>query len=363
MFNRYFFKNLDKMLLLTVFVIIGISIVMISSATGGKFTGFAQKQLISAVVAFIAFLTIAAVDYSKLEGLIKPLYVLGLIMLVIVLVVGSSAKGAKSWIMIGGGFNIQPSELVKLIMIAVLAFVLSKKGEIDTFKELLPVLAMVALPVGLIMLQPDLGTVLVFAGITIGMLFMSGVKLKHLAILGGATAACLPVFWHFLKAYQKNRLLTFINPSLDPLGSGYNIIQSKIAIGSGGIYGKGIFHGTQATLNFLPEPHTDFIFSVIGEELGFIGAVVILLLYFIIVWRGIKIAAEAKDAFGSLMAVGVVCLYLCHILLNIGGAAGIMPLTGLPLPLMSYGGSSLVTNMAALGILESVHIRRKELMF
>lgn len=363
MFNRYFFKNLDKVLLLTVFLIIGISIVMISSATGGEFSRLAQKQLISAVVALLAFLFIAAIDYSKLEGLIKPLYIFGLFLLILVLVIGNNAKGAKSWIIIGGGFNLQPSEIVKLIMIAVLAFVLSKKGEIETFKELIPVLAMVALPVGLIMLQPDLGTVLVFAGITLGMLFMSGLKMKHLGILFAAGGACLPVFWHVLKDYQKNRLLTFIDPSLDPLGAGYNIIQSKIAIGSGGIYGKGIFHGTQATLNFLPEPHTDFIFSVIGEEIGFIGALVILLLYFIIVWRGIKIAAEAKDAFGSLMATGVVCLYLCHILLNVGGATGIMPLTGLPLPLMSYGGSSLVTNMAALGILESVHIRRKEMMF
>ena len=363
MFNRYFFKNLDKILLLTVLIIIGVSIVMISSATGGEFTKLAQKQLISAVVALMAFLTIAAIDYSKLEGLIKPLYIVGLILLIIVLVIGSTNKGAKSWIMLAGGFNIQPSELVKLIIIVVLAFVLSKKGEIETFKGLIPVLAIVAIPVCLIMLQPDLGTVLVFAGIAVGMLFMSGVKFKYLGILFGAAAACFPVFWHFLKAYQKNRLLTFIDPSLDPLGAGYNIIQSKIAIGSGGIYGKGLFHGTQATLNFLPAPQTDFIFSVIGEEIGFIGALVILLLYFIVIWRGIRIAAEAKDTFGSLMATGVVCMYLCHILLNIGGATGIMPLTGLPLPLMSYGGSSLVTNMAALGILESVHIRRKEMMF
>ena len=362
MFNRYFFKNLDYVMIFVVMTIIVIGVTMIISTTGQHFSANAQKQVIAAVIGFFLMLVISAVDYSKLSGLVKPLYGIGIFMLIAVLIIGTVTKGAKSWINLGG-FNMQPSEFVKIVLIVTMAFIMSSRKNPETVKDLVFPLAVYGFPVALILLQPDLGTALVFMGILAGMLFIGEIRYKYLFGMLGCGLVALPMFWQILKDYQKNRLLTFIDPALDPLGAGYNIIQSKIAIGSGYIWGKGLFHGTQINLNFLPEPHTDFIFSAIGEELGFAGSMLVLLLFFILVYRGIRIAVEAKDDFGKLMATGVVCMYTFHILLNVGGATGIMPLTGIPLPLVSYGGSSLVTNLAALGILQSVHIRRKELIF
>jgi len=253
---------------------------------------------------------------------------------------------------------------MKLVVIVTLANYFSIPAhQVKRLIDLLKPGLIFAVPMALIMLQPDLGTVLVYVGILFGMLFIAGVPLRHFFLFSGIGAACLPAFWMLLKDYQKNRLLTFFDPSLDPLGAGYNVIQSKIAIGSGHIWGKGLFEGTQATLKFLPEPHTDFIYAVMAEDFGFVGSMALLVLFFILIWRGAQIAADAKDPFGQLMAVGVVCMFAFHLLLNVGGATGIMPLTGLPLPLISSGGSSLVANMLAIGVLQSVHIRSRELLF
>ena len=238
-----------------------------------------------------------------------------------------------------------------------------KVGKLNTFKDLIPIFIFVGIPFFLILKQPDLGTALVFIAILMGMLFVAGIRLKHFVAIIIAGLAALPVFWYFLKDYQKERLMVFLDPNADPLGSGYHIIQSKIAIGSGMFFGKGIFSGTQSQLNFLPENHTDFIFAVVGEETGFIGALIVLLLYFIILYRGIRIASAAKDNFGMLLATGITSMFVFHILVNIGMTMGIMPVTGIPLPLMSYGISSLVMNLFSIGLLLNIYMRRQKIMF
>lgn len=362
MFNRNLFENIDYLLLAVVVVTLGFSVVMVSSATGGYYSSFAQRQTVWGIIGIAGMFVVASIDYSKLTSFVKIFYLFNLLILTLVLVIGTESKGAQSWIRIGG-VGVQPAEFAKLIIILTLSYHLDQKGSLGRWKDLIGPLVHVGVPILLILKQPDLGTALVFIGILFGLLFVAGLRYKHLAALIGMGMAALPVFWHSLQDYQKKRILTFIDPSLDPLGAGYNVIQSKVAIGSGMIFGKGLFSGTQNQLNFLPEQHTDFIFSVIGEELGLIGAGTVLLLYFIIIYRGIKIAIDAKDRFGTFLAMGVVFLYLFHVIINIGGAMGVMPLTGIPLPLMSYGGSSILTNMAAIGMLQSVHVRRKELMF
>jgi rod shape determining protein RodA len=249
-------------------------------------------------------------------------------------------------------------------MIISLAHLLEKRqGRLDNFKDLIPIFIFVGVPFLLVLKQPDLGTSLVFLAILFGMLFIAGIRVKHLAAIVAGGIAFMPIFWHFLKDYQKMRLTVFLDPNVDPLGSGYHIIQSKIAIGSGMLFGKGLFAGTQSQLNFLPENHTDFIFAVIGEELGFVGSVVVLTLYFILIYRGIKIAGEARDNFGMLLATGITSMLAFHVLVNVGMTAGIMPVTGIPLPLMSYGVSSLSTNLVSIGILLNIYMRRQKILF
>ena len=249
-------------------------------------------------------------------------------------------------------------------MIISLANLLDKKaGRLNSFKDIIPIFIYVGIPFLLVLKQPDLGTSLVFLAILFGMLFIAGIRMKLLATIVGAGIMVAPLLWHFLKDYQKKRLTVFLDPNVDPLGSGYHIIQSKIAIGSGMLFGKGLFGGTQSQLNFLPENHTDFIFAVIGEELGFIGAVIILLLYFLLLYRGVKVAGAARDSFGMLLATGITSMLTFHVLVNVGMTAGIMPVTGIPLPLMSYGVSSLTTNLVSIGILLNIYMRRQKILF
>jgi rod shape determining protein RodA len=284
-------------------------------------------------------------------------------MLLAVMFVGQSALGAQRWIQIGP-ISLQPSEFSKLIMIVSLASLLDKRaGRLNSLKEVIPVFLYVGIPFLLVMKQPDLGTALVFLAILFGMIYVAGINTRVLMMIFGAGLAFLPIFWHFLKDYQKMRLTVFIDPNVDPLGSGYHIIQSKIAIGSGMLFGKGLFGGTQSQLNFLPENHTDFIFAVVGEELGFVGAALILILYFILLYRGIKIAGIARDNFGTLLATGITSMLTFHVLVNVGMTAGIMPVTGIPLPLMSYGVSALTTNLISIGILLNIYMRRQKILF
>ncbi len=259
-----------------------------------------------------------------------------------------------------GSFRLQPSEFAKIALIITLAaFMAERKGNI-ALKDILFSSLHLAVPLGLVIIQPDLGTAMVFLAIWLGILLVSGAKINHYLLI---ILLCIIIFslalqFHMLKDYQMRRLLVFLNPDLDPLGSGYNLLQSKIAIGSGRLQGKGLFSGTQGRLNFIPSHHTDFIFAVLGEELGFLGTSLLLGLYFILLSRGIRIASTAKDMFGTLVATGIIVMLLFQIMVNVGMTIGIMPITGIPLPLVSYGGSSLLANMIAIGLLFNICMRR-----
>ena len=366
--NNRLLRRLDITMIATVAAIIVISLVIIGSAThintpSDERYWFVQRQGIFAIINGLLIFFLLNFDYKMLQHYGNRLYIFNLIMLVAVMVLGQSALGAQRWIQIGP-ITLQPSEFSKIIMIISLASILEDKiGKLNTFKDLLPVAAYLAVPFLLVLKQPDLGTSLVFLAIFVGMIFAAGVNLRLLAMIFGAGIACLPVLWHFLKDYQKMRIMVFMDPNVDPLGSGYHIIQSKIAIGSGMLFGKGLFGGTQSQLNFLPENHTDFIFAVVGEELGCVGAALLLILYLILLYRGVKIAREASDNFGMLLAVGISSMLAFHVLVNVGMTTGIMPVTGIPLPLMSYGVSSLTTNMMSIGILLNIYMRRQKILF
>lgn len=368
MLSRRLLRNLDFVTIATVSLLIVISLVVIGSAThintpSDERYWFVERQGFFALMNVVIIFVMLNFDYKILGKFATPLYVINMVMLLAVMFIGQSALGAQRWIQIGP-ISLQPSEFSKLIMIISLADMLDKKkGRLYSFKDLIPIFIYVALPFLLVLKQPDLGTSLVFLAILFGMIFVAGIRTKHLMIIFAAGAAFMPIFWHFLKDYQKKRLTVFIDPNVDPLGSGYHIIQSKIAIGSGMLFGKGLFAGTQSQLNFLPENHTDFIFAVIGEELGFVGAVLILMLYFVLLYRGIKIAGLARDNFGTLLATGITSMLAFHLLVNVGMTAGIMPVTGIPLPLMSYGVSALTTNMVSIGILLNIYMRRQKIMF
>lgn len=368
MLSRRLLRNLDFVTIATVSLLIVISLVIIGSAThintpSDERYWFVERQGFFALMNIIIIFVMLNFDYKILGKFATGLYGINMVMLLAVMFVGQSALGAQRWIQLGP-ISLQPSEFSKLIMIISLADLLDKKkGQLYSFKDLIPIFLYVAVPFLLVLKQPDLGTALVFLAILFGMIFVAGIRTKHLMMIFGAGAAFMPIFWHFLKDYQKKRLTVFIDPNVDPLGSGYHIIQSKIAIGSGMLFGKGLFAGTQSQLNFLPENHTDFIFAVIGEELGFVGAVLILMLYFILLYRGIKIAGLARDNFGTLLATGITSMLAFHLLVNVGMTAGIMPVTGIPLPLMSYGVSALTTNMVSVGILLNIYMRRQKIMF
>jgi rod shape determining protein RodA len=361
-------RRTDWTLMMATAGIILMSLIIIGSAThintpGEERYWFVARQGLFAVVNLAMAAFLMNFDYKMLQGYGNKLYIFNLIMLLAVMLVGQSALGAQRWISIGP-ISIQPSEFSKLIMIVSLAGMLEEKvGKLNTLEELIPVAAYVGLPFLLVLKQPDLGTSLVFMAIFFGMVFVCGIRLRLLGGIFAAGIAMMPLLWHFLKDYQKMRIMVFMDPNVDPLGSGYHIIQSKIAIGSGMLWGKGLFEGTQSQLNLLPENHTDFIFAVVGEELGFIGVVCLLLLYMVVLWRGIQIAKDASDMFGRLLAVGITSMLAFHVLVNVGMTLGIMPVTGIPLPLMSYGVSSLTTNIMAVAILINIQLRKKKLEF
>ena len=366
--NKRWLRRMDFTLIAATAAIIVMSLVIIGSAThintpSDERSWFVQRQGLFAILNGALAVFLMNFDYKMLQRYGNRLYVFNIIMLLAVMFLGHSALGAQRWIQLGP-ITLQPSEFSKIIMIVSLAAMLEDKiGKLNNLHDLLPVAAYVGLPFLLVMKQPDLGTSLVFMAIFLGMIFASGVNLRLLGSIFAAGIACMPILWHFLKDYQKMRIMVFMDPNVDPLGSGYHIIQSKIAIGSGMLFGKGLFGGTQSQLNFLPENHTDFIFAVVGEELGFIGAAFLLVLYLIVLWRGVKIARDASDTFGMLLAVGITSMLAFHVLVNVGMTTGIMPVTGIPLPLMSYGVSSLTTNIMSIAILLNIHMRKQKLLF
>ena len=366
--SKRLLRRTDLTLIVAAVAIVIMSLVIIGSATHVNTPSeerywFVQRQGISIVIDIALAAFLMNFDYKILQRYGNHFYVFNLILLILVMLVGQTALGAQRWIALGP-ISIQPSEFSKLIMIIALAAMLEKRGgKINTITDLAPVAAYVGVPFLLVLKQPDLGTSLVFLAIFFGMVFVAGVRLRLLLGIFGAGLAAMPVLWHFLKDYQKMRIMVFMDPNVDPLGAGYHIIQSKIAIGSGMLFGKGLFGGTQSQLNFLPENHTDFIFSVVGEELGFVGCAILLLLYLVVLWRGIRIAQDASDLFGRLLAVGITSMLAFHVLVNAGMTMGIMPVTGIPLPLMSYGVSSLTTNIMAIAILLNIQLRRQKLLF
>ncbi len=368
--------GIDYILLLIVFALIGIGLVMISSATHNyslfQPNLYLARQIAAAVLGFIAMMLALFFDYRRLKNYAELIYIGSIVMLVMVIFFGRTVSGGQRWFYFGP-INFQPSELAKIAIIISLAALLSSKDlELDCWSDFIYPFLYLSLPAVLVFVQNDLGTALVFGFIMLGMLFLAGANLKLLLgfVGGGLASIILWIFLHLqfglaipFKHYQLMRLIVFLDPSLDPQNYGYNIIQSQIAIGSGGLYGKGLFSGTQTRLNFLPEQHTDFIFSVVAEELGFIGSMVVLFLFFLLLWKGIEIISQAKDRFGILIAGGVVFMFTFHILENIGMTIGMMPITGIPLPFLSYGGSSLLTNMLAIGLLLNIKMRRQKLSF
>ncbi len=364
--DRKLVKNIDLGIVLSTILLIIYGFFAISSAThitSGGSIGTLKIQIVAFILGIIGILIILLIDYKSFGDNYVLIYGINIFLLVLVLVIGFTTKGTKGWIDLGP-VNMQPSEIVKLGYILTFAKYLEKKKDnLGKLLGVLPALMHLGIIVGLILLQPDFGTALVFIFISMFMLFAAGINLKIVAGAFGAFLVSLPVMWKLLKPYQKDRILVFFNPELDPMGAGYHVIQSETAIGSGKFMGKGLFQGTQNNLGFIPERHTDFIFSVIGEELGLIGALLLLLLFAWLLLRCLHIARVSKDDYGMLICVGVMSMFLFHVLENIGMTIGLMPVTGIPLPFISYGGSSLLTNMAAVGLVLNVGMRRQVIRF
>jgi len=357
------FEDLDRVLLFLVLVIFLIGLCCIWSASNNRgleiMERFVTRQAFWMLIGLVILLPLfVLIDYQKIIDFGYVMYVLGLLLLCLVLVMGRIRLGAQRWFSIAG-FSVQPSEFYKIIyIITVTSYLGHTRSEIATARGLIVPLLLTVLPFLLIIAQPDLGTALILIPVFFAMLFVAGARVLHLLglILMGVGAS--PLFWHCLKAYQKKRLLVFLNPDIDPLGAGYTVIQSKIAIGSGGLFGKGWLAGTQNQLNFLPERHTDFIFSVIGEEWGLLGAVVLIGLYCWLLKRGIMIIEGTTDIYGKLLGTGIITMLSFQICVNIAMTMGLMPVVGVPLPLMSYGGSSLWTTIIAIALLLNVGMRR-----
>lgn len=318
------------------------------------------KQLYYFIMGFGLILAIISVDYRIFMSWNYPLYCIIILLLLYALLLGKSQAGTQRWINLGF-FNLQPSEPTKLMLVITLASFYSRKdtGKGFSLKELMVPISLTFLPFLLILQQPDLGTALMLCFIFASMTLFVKLKWQTLTIMGSVVVATIPIAWkYFLKPYQRQRIETFLNPEADPLKSGYHILQSKIAVGSGGITGKGYLDGTQGHLDFLPERHTDFAFSIWAEEFGFIGSVVFLSLYFFLILWGLNSAVSSRDKFGTLLCIGVVSLIFWQAFINLCMVMGMLPVVGMPLPLFSYGGSSLITTMAGIGILISVRMRR-----
>jgi rod shape determining protein RodA len=379
-FDARLLRHLDKLLLLAMLALIGTGIVVISSAargymgTEGAALGFVHRQLAAAGIGFVLMLVALLFDYEEYGRMTWVLYGLNVLLLLAVLAMGKFTNGAQSWISLGP-VQIQPSELGKVMLILTLGHHLDRMERLQSIWDLVTPAIHVLPLLALLLLQPDLGTALVFVAITAAMVYMAGFPGWKLSLLGGGPIAAVAGWFAAykkwpdkvsmwpLKEHQIARLETFVNPTADPTGTGYHVIQSKISIGSGGMMGRGLYHGTQNMLGFLPEQHTDFIFSVIGEELGFAGGALVLLLFLVLLWRVMAIAATAKDRYGSLIATGVTAMIGFHVLENVGMTLGVMPVTGIPLPFISYGGSSMMANMVAIGLVLNVGMRRQKIMF
>ena len=356
------FRDFDWPLLAVVLLLCTISVLEIYSATlHTKYVGFHTKQIYWIVGGLVAMFLFSRVDYHKLIDFVPWAYGVCVVALVAVLAVGQKVLGARRWIRLGP-MHFQPSEWVKLVLILLVArYFANLGGRSLTWKDIFKAFGLVGLPMLLVLKQPDLGTTLTYTPIMIAGLLLGGISIRQALILFTCAVTLVAGVWSsgkLLKPYQKARLTSFINPDNDPKGSGYQLLQSKIAVGSGGIWGKGAERGTQTQGDFLPIPHADFIFAAFSEEHGFVGAIFVLLLYFFILMRLIQNAQTAADLSGSLIIMGVVAVLTFQIAVNVGMVIGFMPVTGIPLPLMSYGGSSVLFTFLALGTVMNVRMRR-----
>jgi rod shape determining protein RodA len=361
-------RRLDWVLLLAALTLsLGGAIVVYSAtrvvAAGEDPQAFLKRHLLNLGIGLVLGAATMLFDYRTLRAYAPFLYVASILGLIAVLSpLGSTINGAQAWILLPGGFSVQPSELMKVALVVGLAMLLAERRDAETepqFRDVVVALLIAALPLALVMLQPDLGTGVVMAMIVLGILAVAGMRLSWLvALLAlGVFGAIIAVHVGVLDQYQIDRLLAFANPDLDPRGVGYNTNQARIGVGSGGLFGTGLFEGSQTNGDFIPEQETDFIFTVVGEELGFAGSATLILLFAILLWRAGRIAMRAEDLFGTLVATGILCWFTFQMFENIGMVTGIMPVTGVPLPFVSYGGSSMFANWMAIGLLENVHLR------
>ena len=362
--------GLDWVLMLAVSALIVLGSLLVWSATShradltaGDPAAYLKKQLVNVAIGVVLLMIVMATDHRVVRIVAPLVYLASIVGLLLVLIMGSTINGSRSWLQLGG-MSIQPSEFAKLAVVIGMALLVAERAEgrwrnqIGS-AEVIGMLVIAGVPAALIMGQPDLGTMLVLSATVFGVLSASGAPRRWLLLLagGGVTAAVLAVAAGLLKEYQVLRFLAFTNPDLDPRGAGYNVEQARIAVGNGGLFGQGLFDGSQTRSGFVPEQHTDFIFTVAGEELGLIGAGLLIALLGVVIWRSLAIARPTDDVFGRLAAAGIACWFGFQAFQNIGMCLGIMPVTGVPLPFVSYGGSSMFAGMLAVGLLQNIHLR------
>lgn len=369
--NRYVPSGLDRPLLVSTALLVGLGTLLVWSATStpvggvddGSAAAYLSKQLVNVAIGVVLMVLVMAAEHRWVRILAPVAYVGSLVGLGLVLAMGSTINGSRSWLVFGG-MSIQPSEFAKLAVVVGMALLVAARADVFRrrgigLRETVGMLIVAGVPAVLILLQPDLGTMLVLAATVFGVLAAAGTPGRWLALLvgGGITAAVSAVAFGLLEDYQIDRFLAFTDPDLDPRGAGYNVQQARIAVGNGGLFGQGLFDGSQTHSGFVPEQHTDFIFTVAGEELGLLGAGVLIALLGVVIWRALRIAAASQDPFGRVAAAGIACWFGFQGFQNVGMCLGIMPVTGVPLPFVSYGGSSLFACMLAVGLLQNISMR------
>ncbi len=353
------FFNLSFSYILFIVLLVSVGIVMLYSAANGDWNQWALKHLLRFSVAFGLMIFLAMIDIKYLLRYAYFFYFVVLLLLIYVEIKGHVGMGAQRWINLKF-FNLQPSELMKIALVLALAkyFHTTSLQSIETIRGIIPPLLLVLFPAFLVLTQPDLGTAMMLLMTAGAMFFVVGVQLWKFGVIILGAIVMAPVAWHFLREYQQNRVLTFLDPERDPLGAGYHIIQSKIALGSGGVFGKGFLKGTQSHLNFLPEKHTDFIFTMLSEEFGMVGAVFVILLNMLIIAYSFAFALRSTSYFGKLLAIGLATNFFLYVCINTAMVLGLLPVVGIPLPLISYGGTVILSVMASFGIILCVHINR-----
>jgi|TARA_B110000503_G_scaffold131907_1_gene207202 rod shape determining protein RodA len=351
--------RLDPFLLILIFAIMSFGLLVLYSGSGAS-DAAVQRQSIRYGVALLVVIFITQMNLRHVQRWIPLVYIAGLLLLLAVLFFGVGAKGAQRWLELPGLPRFQPSEMMKLAVPLMVSWYLASRPRPPSLAHVFVAILLVAIPVLLIAKQPDLGTALLVGSSGVFVIFFAGLLWRYLIAAMVIGAAGLPLLWMGMREYQKQRVLTFLDPESDPLGAGWNIIQSKIAIGSGGINGKGWLQGTQSHLDFLPETHTDFIVAVLAEEFGLMGVCLLLALYFLVLLRGLVIAGSAAHPFDRMLAASLTLTFFVYVVVNIGMVSGLLPVVGVPLPMVSYGGTSAVTLMASLGLLMSIHARRPQ---